>query len=111
MLVVYLLSHGGAMLSFQMPCKFAAIVPGRLLPISRYRPNWKYSAASPGSSWPFLTRARRSSIGRPFDRGIVGGRRHLQVHAAEEFFVVRQVPGFERGVGLGGSKQVLSAQI
>ena len=39
MFVVYLLSHGGAMLSFQIPCRFAAIVPGRLLPISRYLPN------------------------------------------------------------------------
>ena len=35
MLIVYLLSHGGASESFQMPCRLAGIVPGRLLEISR----------------------------------------------------------------------------
>ena len=35
MLIVYLLPHGGVMLSFQMPCRFAGCVPGRELAISR----------------------------------------------------------------------------
>ena len=39
MLIVYLLSHDGASESFQMPCRFAGNVPGRLLEISRYLPN------------------------------------------------------------------------
>jgi hypothetical protein len=45
MLIVYLLPHGGSMLSFHRPCRFAGCPPGRELEISRYRPNWKYSAA------------------------------------------------------------------
>jgi hypothetical protein len=35
MLMVYLLSHGGLISSFQMPWRFAGCVPGRLLQISR----------------------------------------------------------------------------
>ena len=73
MFVVYLLSQGGAKLSFQMPCRLAAIVPGRLLPMRRYRPNWKYSAARPGSSLPALTRARRSSTGSVSIEGSFAG--------------------------------------
>ena len=63
MLIVYLLSHGGVSESFHSPCRFAGIVPGRLLDISRYRPNWKCRASSARSGVPALTRASRSSVG------------------------------------------------
>ena len=96
---------------FQMPCKLAAIVPGRLLPISRYRPNWKYSAERPGSSTPFLSRARRSSVGSVSTEAFVGRRRQFQVHPAEQLLVIGQVPGSERGVRLGSASQVLRTNL
>jgi hypothetical protein len=52
MLIVYLLPHGGDRLSFQMPWRLAGCDPGRELEMRRYRPYWKYSAASAGSPPP-----------------------------------------------------------
>src|SRR6516225_6441681 len=68
MLIVYLLPHGGDMLSFQMPCRFAGCEPGRELEMSRYRPYWKYNAARPGSP-PAANPCTRSSVGVDFADG------------------------------------------
>jgi hypothetical protein len=38
MLVVYLLPHGGVIKSFQIPCRFAGLVPGLEEEINKYLP-------------------------------------------------------------------------
>ena len=57
-----LAAPGGLVCSFQMPCRFAGCEPGREHDSSRYRPYWKYSAASAGSC-VIAKRLTRSSVG------------------------------------------------
>jgi hypothetical protein len=56
--------QGGRTCSFQIPCRFAGCVPGRLLAIRRYRPYWNSSSTSRGSFAPAET-IRSSSSARP----------------------------------------------
>src|ERR1041384_7185063 len=62
MLTVYLLPHGGLLLAFQIPWRFAGCPPGRLDAISKYRPYWKSRATSSGSRRD-AKRSTRTSVG------------------------------------------------
>src|SRR6476620_7505829 len=72
MLVVYLLPHGGAKRSFQMPCRLEGLVPGRELEIKRYLPYCAYKATKEGSLEE-ANRRMRSSVGRASPNPSEGG--------------------------------------
>ncbi len=109
MFVVYLLSQGGVKSSFQMPWRLAAIVPGRLLPINRYRPNWKYKRGKSGilSAVPDV---RQALVGRKvLDRSVEPGSRQRQIDAPKQPLVIRGVRSPEDRIRRRRADQVLLA--
>lgn len=106
MLVVYLLSHGGAITVVPNALQVGGHVARTAAPHQEIPAKLEVQCGKAGVLLACLDAGQALVDRKRFYRGIVRRRSHLQVHAAEEPFVIGQLPGFERGVGFGGVKEV-----